>query len=293
MFAKTDRLDLDTLRTTKEELRKLELVGIIGRSDSPWASPLHMVKKLDSSWYPCSDYRPLNNVTPPDRYPLLNMQDLSSKLAGCTIFSGLDIVKSNYQVSVADADIPKTAIITPFGLYEYIFMPFGLKNAVQSFQRLMDRLLADIPHTFIYLDVILIGTPDVASHMVALRQVYRVLDSNGLTINFGKWDDLKEELTFLGHRVLAAGVTLMGSHLDAIRSVPQPTTPKELHHFLGMVNFYRSFLPIAASSLQPLGECFKSNPKVLDWSTIKATLAATTTGTPAPPCGALPRHRHL
>ena len=79
------------------------------------------------------------------------MQDLSSKLAGCTIFSGLDIVKSNYQVSVADADIPKTGIITPFGLYEYIFMPFGLKNAVQSFQRLMDRLLADIPHTIIYL----------------------------------------------------------------------------------------------------------------------------------------------
>ena len=80
--------------------------------------------------------------------------------------------------------------------------------------------------------------------MVVLRQVFRVLDSNGLTLNFGKYDFLKEEITFLGHRVSAAGVTPLGGHVDAIRSVPQPTTPKELQCFLGMVNFYRcSCLP--------------------------------------------------
>ena len=114
----------------------------------------------------------LNNITTLDRYPLPNMQDLSGKLAGWTIFSRLDLVKGYHQVPVADADVPKTAIITPSGLYGYILMPFGLKNAAQSFQCLMDCLLADIPHAFIYLDNILIGTPDVASHMVALRQVY-------------------------------------------------------------------------------------------------------------------------
>ena len=131
MFAKARRLDPDKLRTAKEEFRKLELAGIIPRSDSPWASPLHMVKKSDSSWRPCGDYRRLNNITTDDRYPLPNMQDLSSKLAGCTIFSRLDLVKGYHQVPLAAADVPKTAIITPFGLYEYIFMSFGLKNAAQ------------------------------------------------------------------------------------------------------------------------------------------------------------------
>ena len=90
-----------------------------------------MVKNSDSSWCPCGDSRGLNNITTPDRYPLPNMQDLSGKLAGCTIFSRLDLVKGYHQVSVADTDGPKTTIITPFGLYEHIFMPFGLKNTAQ------------------------------------------------------------------------------------------------------------------------------------------------------------------
>ena len=284
VFAKHRRLDPDKLRIAKEEFRKLELAGIIRRSDSPWASPLHMVKKTDGSWRPCGDYRRLNNITTDDRYPLPNMQDLSSKLAGCTVFSRLDLVKGYHQVPLAAADIPKTAIITPFGLYEYVFMPFGLKNAAQSFQRLMDRLLTDIPHAFVYLDDILIGTPDVASHLAALRQVFDVLDSNGLAINFGKCDFLQEEINFLGHRVSAAGVTPLGGHVEAIRDVPRPTTPKELQRFLGMVNFYRRFLPAAARTLRPLTECLKGNPKVLEWSdslqqafdSIKTALAAAT-----------------
>ena len=222
-----------------------------------------MVKKSDGSWCPCGDYRWLNNITTPDRYPLPIMQDLSGKLGGCTIFSRLDLVKGYQQVSVADADVPKMAIITPFGFYEYIFMPFGLKNTTQSFQHLMDRLLADISYAFVNLDDIL-------------------MDSNGLAINFGKCDFLKEEITLLGHRVSAAGVTPLGDHVATIRSVPWLTTPKELQHFLGMVNFYRRFLPAAARTLQPLTKCLTGNPKVLDWSaslqqsfdTIKTTLAA-------------------
>ena len=118
-----------------------------------------MVKKSDGTWWPCGDYRRLNNITTPDRYPLPNMQDLGHKLAGCRVFSRLDLVKGYHQVPVADADVPKTAIITPFGLYEYLYMPFGLKNAAQSFQRLMDNLLSEVPHVFIYLDDILIGPP--------------------------------------------------------------------------------------------------------------------------------------
>jgi hypothetical protein len=99
-----------------------------------------MVPQKDGSWRPCGNYRRLNLATTPDKYPLPNMQDLSNGLDGCsTIFSKIYLVKGYHQIPVATEDIPKTAIITPFGLFEYLFTPFGLSNAAQTFQRMMDR----------------------------------------------------------------------------------------------------------------------------------------------------------
>ena len=134
VFPRSHHLDPDKLQTSKEEFRKLELAGIIRRSDSPWVSPLHMVKKPDGTWRPCVDYRRLNNITTLDRYPLPNMQDLGNKLSSCHVFSRLDLVKGYHQVPVADAHVPKTTIITWLDLYKYLYMPFGLKKTAQSFQ---------------------------------------------------------------------------------------------------------------------------------------------------------------
>jgi Reverse transcriptase (RNA-dependent DNA polymerase) len=99
-----------------------------------------MVCKKDGGWRPCGDYRRLNIITKEDKYPLPNMGDLSSRLDGCRIFSKLDLQKGYLQVPVATRDIPKTAIITPFGLFEFLRMPFGLRNAGMTFQRLMDNV---------------------------------------------------------------------------------------------------------------------------------------------------------
>jgi hypothetical protein len=104
----------------KAEFKSLESAGITHRSKSPWASPLHMVPKKDGSWQPCGDYCRLNLVTTPDKYPLPNMQDLSNGLHSCTVFSKIDLVKGYHQIPVATQNIPKTAIITPFGLFENI-----------------------------------------------------------------------------------------------------------------------------------------------------------------------------
>jgi hypothetical protein len=120
VFARSRRLDPEKLQIAKSEFKRLESAGIIRRSTSPWASPLHMVPKKDGSWRPCGDDRRLNLVTTPDKYPLPNMQDLSSGLHGCTVFSKIDLVKGYHQIPVAVDDIPKTAIITPFGLFEYL-----------------------------------------------------------------------------------------------------------------------------------------------------------------------------
>jgi hypothetical protein len=138
--AKFCRLDAEKLAAAKAEFDQLEQDGIIRRSDSPWASPLHMVRKPDGSWRPCGDYRRLNLVTIPDSYPLPNMMDFAAKMFGCRIFSKVDLRKGFHQIPMHARDIAKTAIITPFGLYGFRRMGFGLRNAGNTFQRMMDRV---------------------------------------------------------------------------------------------------------------------------------------------------------
>jgi hypothetical protein len=123
--ARYHRLDAEKLKAAKEEFLEMERVGIVRCSTSCWASPLHMVRKADGTWRPCGDYCRLNVHTLPDLYTCPNMADLSACLGGCTVFSKLDLKKCYFQVPVHPEDISKTAIITPFGLFEFIRMPFG------------------------------------------------------------------------------------------------------------------------------------------------------------------------
>ncbi len=266
MFAKARRLDLDKLKIAEAEFCSLEAAGIVQRSNSPWSSPLHMVPKADGSWRPCGDYRRLNTVTIPDRYPLPSMLDLSAKLHGCKYFSCVDLVKGYHQIPMAAEDIEKTAIITPFGLFEYLFMPFGLTNAAQSFQRLMDKLFSHLPFVFTYLDDHLIASCTLEEHLLHLQQFFQVLQENGLTINPAKCVFAVPSLKFLGHMVDEAGITPLPRHIAAVQDCPPPTDIKQLQSFLGLINFYRRFLPAVARTLQPLTDLLKGSPKVLLWS---------------------------
>ena len=133
IFARPRRLPADKFSAAKDELMKMEEAGIVCRSNSPWSSPLHIVSKQSGGWRPCGDYRRLNAATTDDRYPLPHIQDFNSRLTGSRIFSKIDLIRGYHQIPMASDSIAKKAISTPFGLWEFLRMPFGLKNAAQTF----------------------------------------------------------------------------------------------------------------------------------------------------------------
>jgi Reverse transcriptase (RNA-dependent DNA polymerase)/RNase H-like domain found in reverse transcriptase len=265
--AKPRRLDPAKRLVAEQEFRELESAGIVRRSNSPWSSPLHMVPKPNGKWRPCGDYRRLNVQTVPDSYPLPNIQDFSNRLHGAVIFSKIDLVKGYHQVPVAQDSVPKTAITTPFGMFEYLYMPFGLRNAAQTFQRLMDQCFQDLSFLFTYLDDHLIFSKSVPEHMQHLRLLFQRLEQYGFVINPDKCEFLQTEIVFLGHRVTAAGLEPVAEHVAAVQRFPRPVDLKQLQRFLGLLNYYRRFMPGLAGVLCPLTNATASKPKgLLVWT---------------------------
>jgi hypothetical protein len=133
-------------------------------SDSPWASPLHLIPKKEDGWRPCGDYCELNARTVPDQYPVRHIADFAQQLAGCRIFSTIYLVKAYHQIPVHLDDIAKTAIITPIGLFELPYMSFGLRNAAQTFQRFIE-VLRGLDFCYAYIDDVLVASTSEDEHM--------------------------------------------------------------------------------------------------------------------------------
>ena len=181
-------------------------LGVIEPSDSEWSSALHMVPKKNGDWRPCGDYRSY----------------FTQRLAGSKFFSKIDLVRAYYQIPVEPSDVHKTAFTTPFGLFNFTKTPFGLRNSGQTFQRFIDHVTRGLDFVFVYLDDLLVTSPDHKTHKKHLRILFARLSEYGIIIGPEKCQFGTTELSFLGHHVCAEGISPLPSAVDAIVNFVKP-----------------------------------------------------------------------
>jgi len=263
------KLSPEKLDILKKELEKLTDLGVLVPSTGEYGSPVHLVpKKEPGSYRVTGDFRLLNRQTIPDKYAIPLLTDFVDLMSGSKCFSSLDLYKSYHQIEVANEDIHKTAILTPFGSFAFKKMPMGLTSAGNTFQRFMNEVLRGLDFVYVYIDDILIFSKNHKEHLNHLTKVFERLSYYGLILNERKCVFCSPKIEFLGHEVSNDGVRPLDSKIEAIRDFPQPTNMRQLRRFLGMVNFYRRFIPNAAEILHPLDSMLsphKSSGKAIAW----------------------------
>lgn len=247
----------------KELIRDLKAHKIIRDSNSPFASPILLVKKKDGSNRMCVDYRELNSNTIRDHFPLPIIDDHISKLSKAKFFTVLDMAAGFHQIPIAEDSIEKTAFVTPDGQYEYLRMPFGLCNAPSVFQRAINTALKPYIDKFvlIYIDDVVIFSETEKQGLDYLNQVLHALRRTGFSLNFKKCKFLQTEIEYLGRIVSNGQVRPSPGKVQALLNSPVPATVKQVRQFCGLAGYFRKFIPNFSTAMIPLYNLTKNNVK--------------------------------
>ncbi|XP_064469873.1 uncharacterized protein LOC135384605 [Ornithodoros turicata] len=242
-------------------LDEMIATGAVRRSQSPWAFPVVLAPKKDGTARLCVDYRQLNAVTVRDAYPFPSIESIMYALGNASVFTILDCSRGFLQIPVGEEDIQKTAFTCHRGLFEFTRLPFGLSNSPASFQRLMDVVLDDAKFNYAmaYMDDVVVFSKSFDEHLVHLGNVLSRMRDAGLTINPGKVQLASPKVDLLGFVVDLGTLSPNEDKLRAILEYPRPHDVKSLQRFLGMVGFYRQFIPHCASLAKPLYELLRKN----------------------------------
>ena len=241
--------------------------NIIEPSTAPYMSPIVVVKKSDGSNRICIDYRKLNKVTVFDPEPMPQMQEIFADVSGSRYFSKFDFCKGYWQVPMKPDDKDLTTFVGPDGLYRFRVMPFGWVNAPATFSRIMRKLLQGLKNLRNYLDDVLGHTGGWFDHPNILREFFSRVREANLALKPSKCFIGYTNLVFLGHKLGQGSLSPNDDLISKIRQAPSPTTKKQLRSFLGLIGYYRSFVPNFAAIAVPLTDLTKKGtPEKLIWT---------------------------
>ena len=234
------------------EVQRMLHGGVIVPSSSNWSFPTVIARKQDGGPRFCVDYRRLNDRMKSDVYPIPNMEEIIEDMQGYKIFSTIDLFSGYWQIPMRKEFKDLTTFTCKYGTYRFEVMPFGLKNAPATFQRMMSKLLKDVPFARVYLDDVVIFSKNAKDHASHVAQVLEIIHQANLKLKLKKCCFFQRRVELLGHYVSGDGVEVDATKTDRIAKAPTPSSKSELRSFLGMCSYYRRFIKGFARVASPL-----------------------------------------